>query len=148
LYSSLAPFIDAHRVSYGVESISRPLPIAPSTDCEHKARTVAPERLPARAQCDLALKPGIRRVWDEYFQVYGARKVWRQLNRGQIPVGTVERLMGVPGLEARCGARPARPSSRTLPLNGLPTSCNTRVSSGLAEGKTPRMLHPAVISYR
>jgi len=45
--------------------------------------------------------PAIRRVWDEHFQVYGARKVWRQLNREQIPVArcTVERLMGVLGLQ-------------------------------------------------
>jgi transposase InsO family protein len=49
---------------------------------------------------DEALKPDIQQVWDENFKVYGARKVWRQLNREQIPVArcTVERLMGVLGL--------------------------------------------------
>ena len=37
----------------------------------------------------------VRRVWEENFRVYGARKVWRQLNREQIPVAkcTTERLM-------------------------------------------------------
>ena len=37
----------------------------------------------------------VRRVWEENFRVYGARKVWRQLNREQIPVTkcTTERLM-------------------------------------------------------
>jgi putative transposase len=38
----------------------------------------------------------IRRVWDENMQVYGADKVWRQMNREGICVArcTVERLMG------------------------------------------------------
>jgi transposase InsO family protein len=96
----MVSFIDAHRDDYGVESICRQLPIAPSTYYEHKAREADPERLPPRVRRDEALKPEIRRVWDENFQVYGARKVWRQLNREQIPVArcTVERLMGVLGL--------------------------------------------------
>ena len=94
-------FIDAHRDGYGFESICRQLQIAPSTYYEHKAREANPERLPPRAQRDTALKPEIRRIWDENFQVYGAKKVWRQLNREQIPVArcTVERLMGVLGLQ-------------------------------------------------
>jgi len=77
------------------------LPIAPSTYYEQKAREADPERLPPRTQHDMALTPEIRRVWDENFQVYGAKKVWRQLNREQIPVArcTVERLMGVLGLQ-------------------------------------------------
>ena len=97
----MVAFIDAHRDDYGVESICKQLPIAPSTYYEHKARAVDPERLPLRSQHDRALKPEIRRVWDENFQVYGAKKVWRQLNREQIPVArcTVERLMGVLGLQ-------------------------------------------------
>jgi transposase InsO family protein len=39
--------------------------------------------------------PHIRRVWDENMQVYGADKVWRQMNREGVPVArcTVERLM-------------------------------------------------------
>ena len=96
----MVSFIDAHRDAYGVESICRQLPIAPSTYYEYKAREADPERLPPRAQRDMALKPEIGRVWDENFQVYGAKKVWRQLNREQIPVArcTVERLMGVLGL--------------------------------------------------
>ena len=97
----MVSFIDAHREIYGVESICRQLPIAPSTYYECKARAADPDRLPPRAQRDEALKGEIRRVWEEHFQVYGARKVWRQLNREQIPVArcTVERLMGVLGLQ-------------------------------------------------
>jgi len=97
----MVSFIDEHRVEYGVESICRQLPIAPSTYYEYKARETDPERLPPRVRRDEALKPEIRRVWDEHFQVYGARKVWRQLNREQLPVArcTVERLMGVLSLQ-------------------------------------------------
>jgi transposase InsO family protein len=97
----MVSFIDAHRDEYGVESICRQLPIAPSTYYEHKAREADPMLLPPRTQRDMALKPEVRRVWDENFQVYGAEKVWRQLNREQIPVArcTVERLMGELGLQ-------------------------------------------------
>jgi putative transposase len=40
-------------------------------------------------------------VWDQNFQVYGAEKVWKQLNREGIAVArcTVERLMREMGLE-------------------------------------------------
>jgi transposase InsO family protein len=96
----MVAFIDAHRDEYGVEPICAQLPIAPSTYYEHKARAADPQRLPARAHRDSALKPEIRRVWGENFQVYGAKKVWRQLNREHIPVArcTVARLMGELGL--------------------------------------------------
>ena len=88
-------FIDAHRDQYGVEPICKQLPIAPSTYYEHKARQTDPTRLPVREQRDRALCGSIRRVWDENFQAYGARKVWRQLKREGAEVArcTVERLM-------------------------------------------------------
>jgi transposase InsO family protein len=110
----MVSFIDAHRDEYGVESICRQLPIAPSTYYEHKARQADPEELPQRSQRDMALKPEIRRVWDENFQVYGAKKVWRQLNREQIPLArcTVERLMGVLGLQ---GAVRGKADKTTIP---------------------------------
>lgn len=114
----MVAFIDVHRECYRVESICRQLPIAPLTYYEYKAREADPERLPPRVRRDEALKPAIRRVWEVNYGVYGARKVWRQLNREQIPVArnTVERLMGVPGFRVRCAARLTRPPSRTLPL--------------------------------
>ena len=42
----------------------------------------------------------LRHVHAEHFGVYGARKMWRQLQRGRIPVArcTVERLMRELGL--------------------------------------------------
>ena len=77
----MVSFIDEHRDKYGVEPICAQLPIAPSTYYEHKAREADPGRLPPRVQRDRELSGEIRRVWDENFQVYGARKVWRQLKR-------------------------------------------------------------------
>ena len=75
--------------------------VAPSTYYEHKARQREPERHPARYQRDQWLKPEIQRVWDENMQVYGVRKVWRQLNREFIKVArcTVERLMNQLGIQ-------------------------------------------------
>jgi len=68
-------FIDAHRDQYGVESIRKHLPIAPSTYYEHKTRQRDPTRIPKRVQRDAELRGSIRRVWQENFRAYGARKV-------------------------------------------------------------------------
>ena len=56
--------------------------------------------LSARARRDVFLIPQIQRVWQANFQVYGADKVWRQLQREGIVVArcTVERLMRQLGL--------------------------------------------------
>jgi putative transposase len=93
-------FIDAHRDQYGVESIYELLPIAPSTYYEHKARQSDPRRIPPRVQRDAELRGSIRRVWQENFRVYGARKVWKRLNRERMFIArcTVERLMRQEGL--------------------------------------------------
>ena len=79
----MVAFIDQHREGLGVEPICKQLPIAPSTYYEHKARSADPGRLPARAKRDQALCGEIRRVWEENFQVYGARKVWRATQTGR-----------------------------------------------------------------
>jgi transposase InsO family protein len=103
----MVSFIDEHRETQGVEPICAQLPIAPSTYCEHKAREGDPERMPARVRRDQALSVEIEPVWDENFQVYGARKVWHELKRKHFEVArcTVERLMQRLGLQgARRGA--------------------------------------------
>jgi putative transposase len=91
----MVDFIDRHREQYGVEPICAQLPIAPSQYYEHKARQADPQRRPPRLRRDEALLPKIRRVHEENFGVYGARKVWRQLGREDVIVArcTVERLM-------------------------------------------------------
>jgi putative transposase len=93
-------FVAQHRDVHGVEPICRLLPIAPSTYHEHVARRRDPAKLPARAKRDTELTDHIRRVWEENFQVYGVRKVWRQLRREGIEVArcTVDRLMRAMGL--------------------------------------------------
>jgi putative transposase len=97
----MVSFIDAQRAVYGVESICAQLPIAPSQYYEHKAREAEPARLPPRLQRARTLVLEIRRVHEENFGVYGARKVWRQLGREDIEVArcTVERLMRLLGLQ-------------------------------------------------
>jgi len=94
-------FIDDHREAHGVESICKVLPIAPSTYHAHAASRRDPARLSARAKQDLALKPEIQRVFSEHFGVYGARKVWRQLQREGFDIArcTVARLMKAMGLQ-------------------------------------------------
>jgi len=75
----MLPFIDDHRQAYGVEPIWRMLLIAPATYYEHQACQADYSRLPPRTQRDAVLRSEIHQVWDANFQVYGVRKVWRQL---------------------------------------------------------------------
>jgi len=114
-------FIDEHRKDYGVEPICRVLPIAPSTYRVHAARAADPQKRPDRAKRDAALRPEIRRVWDENFQVYGVRKVWRQLNREGIAVArcTVARLMGEIGLAGAVRGRAVK-TTRSNPAAPCP----------------------------
>ena len=110
----MVSFIDEHRDEYGVEPICRQLPIAPSTFYDHQAKRNDPERRSERVKRDDALCVDIQRVWEDNFRVYGARKVWRQMNREDITVArcTVERLMQRLGLE---GARRGRKYRTTIP---------------------------------
>jgi transposase InsO family protein len=77
---------------------------------EYKARAAEPERLPPRLRRDRALGQAVRRVYEENFRVYGARKVWRQLGReGQVVARcTVERLMHGLGLQGVVRGRKCR----------------------------------------
>lgn len=94
-------FIDDHRAVYGVEPICRVLPIAPSTYHACIAKRKDPKRASKRAQSDEKLKAEIRRVWVENFEVYGVRKVWRQLMREGFKIArcTVARLMKELGIQ-------------------------------------------------
>ncbi len=74
-------FADGHRDAHGVEPICRVLQIAPSGYRRHAARERTPALFSPRAQREQALLPHIERVWRANLQVYGARKVWRQLHR-------------------------------------------------------------------
>ncbi len=103
----MVAYIDAHRDRFGVESICKALPIAPSTYHRHRRRQVDPTRRAARARRDDTLRPQIQRVWDENHQVYGPRKVWKQLKREGFRVArcTVGRLMRDMGLRGAVRGR-------------------------------------------
>jgi putative transposase len=95
-------FIDAYKarrsagLRWGIEPICAQLRIAPST--YHAAKRRPPS---ARAVRDAELRPEILRVWEQNLSVYGADKVWDQLNKDGIRVArcTVERLMRDMGLQ-------------------------------------------------
>jgi putative transposase len=97
---AIVAFIDEHRSRFGVEPICRVLTehgakVAPNTYC------VARKRPPSkRAIRDEQLKVEIQRVYDSNMFVYGADKIWAQLNDEGIRAArcTVERLMREMGL--------------------------------------------------
>ena len=138
----MTSFIDDHRETYGVEPICAELPIAPSTYWEHKRREREPERRSARYRRDTGLRPQIRRVWESNFGVYGARKVWRQLQREGVAVArcTVERLMRQEGLKGvvggnssvRCYAALIRQVRAAGSLEGLSDAGSSRTPFRLA----------------
>ena len=103
-------FIDDHRAAYGVEPICKVLPIAPSIYYEHAAKRTNPEKQSDRGQRDEVLQADIQRVFAANFEVYGARKVWRQLQREgrQVARCTVERLMRSMGLQGAVRGKPVR----------------------------------------
>ncbi len=101
----MTAYIDAYRSQFGVEPICQALAVAPSTYYSAKARRPCRRRLR-----DEQLKVEIRRVHAANYGVYGARKVWRALNREGIAVARcrVERLMRVMGLAGRVRGRACR----------------------------------------
>ena len=74
--------------------------IAPSGYRRHAAQQRNPALRCARARRDDVLIPHIERIWQVNLQVYGADKVWKQMNREGMAVArcTVERLMQRLGL--------------------------------------------------
>jgi transposase InsO family protein len=100
-------FIDKHREAYGVEPICREVKIAPATYYEHKRIEADSGRQSARCKRDREITVEIERVWEENRRVYGARKIWRQLNRESIRVArcTVQRLMKHLGIQGAVRGR-------------------------------------------
>ena len=103
-------FVDEHRGRFGVEPICKVLQFAPSAYRRHVARQRDASRVSARAQRDAQLMPHIERVWNANMQVYGADKVWMQMNREGTRVArcTVERLMGRMGLQGAVRGKKVR----------------------------------------
>jgi len=111
-------FVDSQRETHGVQPVleaikQTPVEIAPSTYYAAKAR---PES--ARAARDRELVEKIEQVHEDNYSVYGARKVWAELNRQGVDVArcTVERLMreiGLRGLLRDKSPRTTRPAAET-----------------------------------
>ncbi|MDX3322437.1 IS3 family transposase, partial [Streptomyces sp. ME03-5684b] len=101
---TLVAFIDEHRDRFGgVEPICRTLTehdckIAPSTYYACKKRLKTPS---ARSVRDEGLKEWIQDIYTSNYRVYGARKIWRELNRQGHAVArcTIERLMRELGIQ-------------------------------------------------
>lgn len=93
--------------------------VAPSGYRRHAARRRHPELRCERAKRDERLIPHIERVWHVNMGVYGADKVWKQMNREGIPVArcTVERLMKQLELQ---GARRGKTVRTTIPDSKAP----------------------------
>jgi hypothetical protein len=93
--SQLKAYIDQHSDTSGVESICKVLQIAPSCYRRRAAQIRHAALRCDRAKEDDELIPRVQRVWHVNMQVYGAGKVWRQLNREGTSVArcTGERLM-------------------------------------------------------
>ncbi|MEZ5635956.1 MAG: IS3 family transposase [Burkholderiaceae bacterium] len=115
----LKAYIDQFRDVYGIEPICRVLQIAPSGYRRHAAQRRNPTLRCERAQRDDKLAPNVQRVWHANMQVYGADKVWKQMNREGITVArcTVERLMKRLGLQ---GARRGKVVRTTMPDTSVP----------------------------
>ncbi|OHC12610.1 MAG: hypothetical protein A2002_02990 [Pseudomonadales bacterium GWC1_66_9] len=111
---------DENREFYRVEPICKVLSIAPSTYRQHAARRTEPSWLSLCVQREGHLRRHIQRVWEESFQVYGARKVWQQLRREGIAVARcmVERLMRRMGLQGVVRGKPVKTT-----ISDKTTSC-------------------------
>ena len=118
----MVAFVDQHRDTYGVEPICAVLPIAPSTYFLRKVQQQDPQKRSARAGRDDDLRREIRRVWTEHQQVYGPRKVWRQLRRDGHRVArcTVERLMRELGLRGAVRGRAWKITTQSDPAAARP----------------------------
>src|SRR4029079_3015237 len=99
----VVPFIDANRDEFGVEPIctvlrSAGMQVAPSAYYAnqarpHSARAPGATRSsvphpPAPAPCrDAVIGPALRRLWEDNYRVYGARKLWKAARRAGHHVG-------------------------------------------------------------
>lgn len=86
----------------------------------------------------------IQRVWEHNFQVYGSRKVWKQLNREGVAVArcTVERLMRHLGLE---GVRRGKRVRTTIPDSAA--ACPRDLVKRHFEAERPNRLWVADFTY-
>lgn len=87
--------------------------MAPSTYYAAKSR--APS---VRSKRDAVMAPVLRRLWEENYRVYGARKIWKAAQRAGHDIGRdqVARLMRAEGIE---GVRRTKRVRTTRPVPGV-----------------------------
>lgn len=132
--------IDQHRNTYVGGLICKVLQIAPSTYRRHAARHRNPELRSAHAKHDEVLMLHIERVWQANMQVYGAEKVWKQMNHEDIVVAhcAVGRLKRRLGLE---GVRVAKPSA-------VPCQTQRRLARWIESIDSSRRIAPTSSGFR
>jgi transposase InsO family protein len=88
-------FIDAHRHRWPVLAMCRVLAFPERTYYAAKSRAAS-----ARSVTDEEHRAQIKRVWENNYRAYGARRVWRQLHREGYRIArcSVERLMADLGI--------------------------------------------------
>ena len=105
--AALIEFVDSHRVRFGIEPVCAVLGFPVSSYYFAKKREAEPT---ARDSSDATLKEKIMAVWkgEKGREVYGARKVWLELNmQGEVVARcTVERLMRELGIAGRRSGAP------------------------------------------
>jgi hypothetical protein len=120
----MVTFIDQHRHTYGVESICRMMPIAPSTYFRRKAEQADPAKRSLRAVRDEVLKAIILRIWREHDHAYGAHKVWKQMGREglreAVPGAAVDAGAGTPGRRPRARLDDHHPAGSDRRATGRP----------------------------
>lgn len=133
----MTAFIEEHRGRFGLEPICRVMQFAPSTYWAARSRPPSP-----RSLRDEVLKQEIVRVHAANYGVYGAHKIWKQLDREGITVArcTVARLMRELGLRGvRRGKRPitTTPGETNPPSSRLGRARLRRGSPQPALGRRP-----------
>ena len=102
-------FVEDHRGAYGSADLQgaadRPIHYR-----AHAAKRADPAKISARAKQDAIRKIEIRRVFAKNFDVYGVRKVWRQLRREGEDIArcTVERLRRRMSLQGVIRGKPVK----------------------------------------
>jgi putative transposase len=132
-------FVEQHRTRFGVEPICDVLQVAPSTYYAAVKRPPSPRRIE-----DEKLTADLLRVYDENQEVYGAEKLWTQMNREGILVGRdrVARLMRAQGLAGEVRGRVWR---TTLPSATAPRPAD--LVDRKFEAEAPNRLWVADLTY-
>ena len=135
----MVSFVDVHRDTWPVAVMCRTIGLPERT--YHAAVTRPPSK---RSLSDEAHKLEIRRVWEQNYRCYGARRIFKQLHREGYPIArcTVTRLMGDIGI---CGVQRGKKRFTTIPDESAPRPADLVERRFVAE--RPNQLWLADITY-